>query len=530
MKEGVKIYGGFPATGTPGMDDRNWEANETVLKGNGNSVVRNDDNGLTAASVLDGFTITGGKASAGGGISNTGVSPTFRNLTIAGNTAEGRGGGVHHAGIGSKLTMYNVRIVSNTATGSGGGIFSDVDLALIHAVISDNSGNNGGGVESGGTVTLTDVQLSGNTARGNIAGGGKGGGIFIKSIANLTNVTITGNKGVNGGGISNSTAAALTVVNCSISGNTVSEQGGGIYQTGNAQATLVNCIVWNNRAASATTTASASVYNDGSSKLTSAYSLVANSKDANGDWLTAIGTDGGGNIDADPVFVTAINPAEAPTVDGDFQLQPISPAINWGNNTAYTAEGGDLELDTDLAGNPRVYAFPGVIDMGAYEYQGDVEPMITPNANAVLYVWKEATGNGSGNSWENAIPELADALKWAKMQEAANANWLSGKTLKIYVAIGTYKPMYSPADGTNFGTDQGRDNSFALVKDVQLYGGFDPGRGIVSLDNERILPGSSHDLVSILSGDFDDNDVISGSGKSLSITNNGDNASHVVIA
>src|SRR5690606_7604304 len=70
MKEGVKIYGGFPATGNPDLDDRDWGTYETILKGNGNSVVWNDDNGLTATAVLDGFTVTGGSASTRGGIYN----------------------------------------------------------------------------------------------------------------------------------------------------------------------------------------------------------------------------------------------------------------------------------------------------------------------------------------------------------------------------------------------------------------------------------------------------------------------------
>src|SRR5690606_13488857 len=124
MKEGVKIYGGFPATANSGMDDRDWEENETILRGNGNSVIINNDNGLTEAAVLDGFTITGGNASKGGGINNTGVSPTFRNLTIVGNTAENRGGGIYQVGNGSKLTMSHVKIMNNTAKASGGGIFS----------------------------------------------------------------------------------------------------------------------------------------------------------------------------------------------------------------------------------------------------------------------------------------------------------------------------------------------------------------------------------------------------------------------
>lgn len=41
---------------------------------------------------------------------------------------------------------------------------------------------------------------------------------------------------------------------------------------------------------------------------------------------------------------------------------------------------------------------------------------ITPTEN-ILYVNKTATGNGSGDSWTNALPELAGALKWAKQNK-----------------------------------------------------------------------------------------------------------------
>ena len=34
MKNGVKIYGGFPATGNPTMANRNWETHETIISGN----------------------------------------------------------------------------------------------------------------------------------------------------------------------------------------------------------------------------------------------------------------------------------------------------------------------------------------------------------------------------------------------------------------------------------------------------------------------------------------------------------------
>ncbi len=54
----------------------------------------------------------------------------------------------------------------------------------------------------------------------------------------------------------------------------------------------------------------------------------------------------------------------------------------------------------------------------------------TPNANNVLFVNFAATGTGNGNTWTNAIPQLADALKHAKQQN----NYTAANPLKIFVA------------------------------------------------------------------------------------------------
>lgn len=79
-----------------------------------------------------------------------------------------------------------------------------------------------------------------------------------------------------------------------------------------------------------------------------------------------------------------------------------------------------------------------------------------PGTNNILYVKKNATGSGNGSSWNNAIPELADALKWAHVNKANFNN----TPLQIWISSGSYKPKYSPQDGANFGTNQGRKNSF----------------------------------------------------------------------
>ncbi|QEC70848.1 hypothetical protein FSB73_03300 [Arachidicoccus ginsenosidivorans] len=103
MKEGVKIFGGFLGSETD-FSQRNL-ASKPTLQGNGNSVITNINNGLTAAAVLDGFIITGGYANTsingghgGGGIYNLFVSPTYSHLVISGNRC-------NNVGAGSVLSM-----------------------------------------------------------------------------------------------------------------------------------------------------------------------------------------------------------------------------------------------------------------------------------------------------------------------------------------------------------------------------------------------------------------------------------------
>jgi len=70
---------------------------------------------------------------------------------------------------------------------------------------------------------------------------------------------------------------------------------------------------------------------------------------------------GEGNISGDPLFV---NPAWL-----EYGLRPGSPAINAGLDIPEVGE-------KDLAGNSRKCR--GRIDIGAYEYCGDIEPFILP--------------------------------------------------------------------------------------------------------------------------------------------------------
>ncbi|MEZ0005649.1 surface protein [Flavobacterium sp. 28YEA47A] len=89
-----------------------------------------------------------------------------------------------------------------------------------------------------------------------------------------------------------------------------------------------------------------------------------------------------------------------------------------------------------------------------------------PDSSGILYVKKGATG--TGKSWNDAIGELADALKFAKINNTVASN---SQITQIWVAGGTYVPLYS-ADDNNFGNPDGYKNTFLMVKNVALYGGF----------------------------------------------------------
>jgi len=171
MKEGVRIHGGFAGTESI-LAARNWRTNVTVLKGNNNSVVRNEctvSNPMTSASVLDGFTVTGGLADqspnpenvldAGGGIFNLYASPKLVNLIITNNTADDRGGGLYNRF--SNPLLVNSVVSRNTANRSGGGIYNfSSSPKIVNATIANNAADRVGGIRSNYIESVVLLQNS----------------------------------------------------------------------------------------------------------------------------------------------------------------------------------------------------------------------------------------------------------------------------------------------------------------------------------------------------------------------------------
>jgi hypothetical protein len=130
---------------------------------------------------------------------------------------------------------------------------------------------------------------------------------------------------------------------------------------------------------------------------------------------------------------------------------------------------------------------------------------------ARLYVNGNVAASGDGTSWEQAFKTLEEAFE--HMEHRCSA------AEKIWVAAGVYKPNKIAGNGT---TD--RDKAFLPPSHIKIYGSF---AGTETSLEQRDLSNPANR--SILSGDFNDNDVVTGSGETLSISGNEENASRVVI-
>ncbi|MCH8151906.1 MAG: hypothetical protein IH830_05990 [Planctomycetes bacterium] len=140
----------------------------------------------TAATVVDGFTITNGLGHPGGAIyAYYFSSPTITNCFITGNTGDaGGGGGIYCAMCFATIT--NTIITGNTAIGDGGGVYTEGgDPTITNSLISGNTADSGGGgvYSNWGSPTITNSTIVGNTA-GNIAGGSYFGGETTPTITN----------------------------------------------------------------------------------------------------------------------------------------------------------------------------------------------------------------------------------------------------------------------------------------------------------------------------------------------------------
>jgi len=205
----------------------------------------------SVAAEISGATIQNGEALGGGGIYNRG-DLTLTNSTVSGNAIPyaggGSGGGIYNSA--GALTLINTTVSENTigAYGYGAGIANGFGgtATLTDSMVSGNTAYFGGGISNHdyGTLTLTNSTVVGNSAHYS------GGGILNHySTTTLTNSAVRGNTteyGGGGGAGIYSWSSDLALSNSTVSANTAYGTGGGIINTEYSTATLTNSTVSGN--------------------------------------------------------------------------------------------------------------------------------------------------------------------------------------------------------------------------------------------------------------------------------------------
>jgi hypothetical protein len=228
--------GGGTGYGGGGMFNSGSSPTVTNCTFSGNSATYGGGmfNGFSTPLLTD-CTFIGNTATYGGGMYNESSTPTLTACTFSGNTAPpGAGGGMYNDN-DSSPAVTNCSFSGNTASNGGGMYNFGGSPAVTNCTFSTNTASSGGGMFNySGSSTLTNSTFSGNTATSN------GGGMYNGSYSSpaVTNCAFRGNTAYNGGGMFNADGSS-TVTHCNFSGNTA-ENGGGMFNIGGSP-TVTHC-------------------------------------------------------------------------------------------------------------------------------------------------------------------------------------------------------------------------------------------------------------------------------------------------
>jgi hypothetical protein len=320
--DGVSIYGGFAGTEAL-LSDRDINANPTILSGDldkndtntdGNFIAEGtadivgnnayhviDGSSATTTTILDGFTITAGKADgaaflqdsgggmviwsgsgifnnlifsgnyaisgggiftynnstpsltnvnfngnqavSGGGMNNTFSSiPTLENVIFNGNHATSIGGGMFNSSASNSI-LENVNFTNNTAIDFGAGMYNAASNPIItNTTFENNSAASGGGIFN----TQANPILTGVTINNNHANDNGGGMANSQSGPTIKNTTFSDNTATTSAGMYNGSSSNSILANVTFNSNEASSTGGGIYNASSSTAALTNVTFSNN--------------------------------------------------------------------------------------------------------------------------------------------------------------------------------------------------------------------------------------------------------------------------------------------
>ncbi len=177
------------------------------------------------------------EAGDGGGIFALAPVELVRSAIVANGGADG-GGGIE---TGGRLTLIRSRVSDNeTVQGVGGGIDAYVKpVRIVRSKITANHAANAGG---GVAVSDNTLRMTKSTVARNTAGAGVGGVYPYQAEVRIAQSTISGNRAHGSGGGISQTASTLAVVNSTVTGNRATADGGGIESSIAGGQTILNSV------------------------------------------------------------------------------------------------------------------------------------------------------------------------------------------------------------------------------------------------------------------------------------------------
>jgi len=378
----------------------------------------------------------------GAGIYSTDSSPRLLNLIVENCLSDGSGAGIYLAGTTAAPVEITDCFIRENAGLLGGGIYTRVETIISNTEFTRNTANDGGAIAIFGSSTylIDNCLFLENTASATL-----GGAVLIRLSQNSASSVIElcefrantaplvgaisytekGEHRITSSkfyaNISSFTGASavefnadnldsiLTIENSVFTGNTANANSGTVTGSGDGQffiigstftqnaastgvgsgailvlqgeMTVDNCILWNN--SGPISGQEDSIY------YAPSATLLVNRTIVQGLRPFTFGPPGVDNIDANPLFVDANGLDNIPgTPDDNVRLGEGSPAIDRGSDLVV-----GINVIADIYGDARFLndfgtpntgvddGIPGIVDLGAAEFQGTTPPACPPDLN-----------------------------------------------------------------------------------------------------------------------------------------------------
>lgn len=510
LVEGVRLYGGFAGTETS-EGERDPEANVTILSGDvnaddvpGDSLSRLDnvfhvllaDSTITNATILDGFTISGGQSvlagvdgiirDSGAGLLSEG-SPIVSNCIFTQNSAS-RGGALFAQGSdASSIKILDCEFTDNHAAFGGGVMF----IGLVGGLIDNCSFENntvdasGSAIYNGSSIdTVLNSTFTGNTAN-------RGALFHDGSNAYYENLDFDSNEALELGASLIITGGEPTFESCTFSSGVGGVRGGVMYFF-EGVAEFNNCEFTSNSASNLGGVITIQEADDDSEATFNNCSFSDNAADRGG----VIYVLGGAGIFNDCDF----NSNVGTTLGGAIAIQDIDApstincnnctfsAHTSGNGAAIFSFAGITEFDNcDFVNNSSESGGVGFIQGGEVHFDGC---LLEQNVGGD-FGGAGLTGFGASSSFTNCIfrenqSSRLGAAWWTQNDMSSNeflncqfiensiegGSSSSGNALGFgQASIGTVDSCYFEGNNNGFNPDFGSGGAIAVLGDTTIQGG-----------------------------------------------------------